>query len=155
MRRGRAKMRRIATTTRKTIAPLLPPLLLLLPLLPPLPPLLPLPSLLLLPLPPPQAAGRHASFATTASDQALAAVAAAWRSGLQRCTVAAAADSRMPSLTPVFSCFLSVCLFHVAQNTMFHLFRPRSTYVLCILLSGIPAGIPESGIPDQINLALE
>jgi hypothetical protein len=35
------------------------------------------------------------------------------------------------------------------------LYRPTSTYVLCILSYGIPAGIPESGIPDQINLALE
>jgi len=67
-------------------------------------------------------AGRHASFAATASDQAVAAVAAVRHSGLRRCTVAAAADSRMPLLTPVFSCFLSVCVFHVAQNTMFHLY---------------------------------
>jgi hypothetical protein len=66
-------------------------------------------------------AGRHhASSAAAASDQAVAAVAAAWRSGLRRCMVAAAADSRMPSLTPVFLCFLSVCFFQVAQNTMFH-----------------------------------
>ena len=35
------------------------------------------------------------------------------------------------------------------------LYRPTSTYLLRILPSGIPAGIPESGIPDQINLALE
>ena len=34
-------------------------------------------------------------------------------------------------------------------------YRPTSTYILCILPSGIPAGIPESGIPDHINLALE
>jgi len=80
------------------------------------------------------------------------AVVAARRSGFRRCTVAAAADSRMPSLTPVFLCFLSVCLFYVAQNTMFHLYRPTSTYVLLILPSGIPAGIPEFGISDQINL---
>jgi len=74
-------------------------------------------------------AGRHASFTATAPDQAVAAVAATWRSGLRRCTVlAAAADSRMPSLTPVFSCFLSVCLFHVAQNTMFHLYLQVRTY---------------------------
>ena len=35
------------------------------------------------------------------------------------------------------------------------LYRPTSTYVLRILPYGIPAGIPESGILDQINLALE
>jgi hypothetical protein len=47
-------------------------------------------------------AGRQASSAATASDQAVAAVAAARRSGLRRGAVAAAADGRMPSLTPVF-----------------------------------------------------
>jgi len=35
------------------------------------------------------------------------------------------------------------------------LYRPTSMYILRILPSGIPAGIPESGIPNQINLALE
>ena len=50
-------------------------------------------------------AGRHASSAATACDQAVAAVAAAWRSGLRWCMVAAATDSRMPSLTPVFFVF--------------------------------------------------
>jgi hypothetical protein len=35
---------------------------------------------------------------------------------LWRCVVAAAADSRMPSLTPVFFDLLTECLLHVAQN---------------------------------------
>jgi len=34
-------------------------------------------------------------------------------------------------------------------------YGPTSTYVLRILPSGLLAGIPESRIPDQINLALE
>ena len=64
--------------------------------------------------------GRHASSAASASDQAVAAGAAAWHSGLRRGGVAAVADSRIPSLTPVFFCLLSECLLHLAQNTMFH-----------------------------------
>jgi hypothetical protein len=44
--------------------------------------------------------GRHASSATAASAQAVAAVAAAWCSGLQRGAEAAA--SRMPSPAPAF-----------------------------------------------------
>jgi len=47
-------------------------------------------------------AGCHASSAATASDQAVAELAAAWHSGLRWGAVAAAADSRMPSLTLVF-----------------------------------------------------
>jgi hypothetical protein len=39
-------------------------------------------------------------------------------SGLRRCAVAAA-DSRMPSLTPVFFVLLPECSLHVAQNTPF------------------------------------
>jgi len=35
------------------------------------------------------------------------------------------------------------------------LYRHTRTYILRILPSGILAGIPECGIPDQINLALE
>jgi len=69
-------------------------------------------------------AGRHTSFAATASDQAVAAVAAARHSGLRRCTIAAAADSRMPLLTPVFSCFLRGTEYHVSPSI------PTSTYVL-------------------------
>jgi hypothetical protein len=63
-------------------------------------------------------AGCLASSAATASDQA---VAAAWRSNsdMQWGMVAPAADFRIPSLTPVFLCFLSECSLHVAQNTMF------------------------------------
>ncbi len=34
-------------------------------------------------------------------------------------------------------------------------YRPTSTNVLRILSSGLLAGIPESRIPDQINLDLE
>ena len=69
--------------------------------------------------------GRHtSSVATVASDQAVAAVAAARHSGLRWGTVAAAADSRMPLLTPFLSCLLSECLLHVAQNTMFHVSIP-------------------------------
>jgi len=65
-------------------------------------------------------AGIHTSSADTASVQAVAAVVAARHSGLQRNAVAAAADSRMPSLTPAFFVFLTKCLLHMAQNTMFH-----------------------------------
>ena len=78
--------------------------------------------------------GHNASSAATASDQAVAAVTAARRSGLRRGAVAAAADGRMPSLTPFFLCLHSKCSLHVAQNTMFW-----------VLPSGIPAGIPDSG----------
>jgi hypothetical protein len=77
-------------------------------------------------------AGRHASSATTAtaSDQAVAAVAAAQRSGLRLGAVAAVADSRIPSLTPVFLCHLSEYVLHVAQNTMFHgSFPPDSSRI--------------------------
>jgi len=90
-------------------------------------------------------AGRHARSAATASDQAVAAVAAARRSSMQRCTLAAAADSRMPLLTPVFLSFLIECPFHLAQNTMFHGSFP-------------PELRPDSGfqrIPEQIDLAPE
>jgi hypothetical protein len=55
----------------------------------------------------------------------VAAAAAAWRSGLGRGAVAAAADSRMPSLTPVFLCLLSKCLLHVAQNHVHGSFPPE------------------------------
>jgi len=55
-------------------------------------------------------AGHHSSSAATASDQAVTAVTAARRSSLRWGTVAAAADSRMPSLTPVFFVFfVNVC----------------------------------------------
>jgi len=47
--------------------------------------------------------GCGASSTATASDQAVAAVATARSSGLRQGVVAAAADSRMPLLTPVFS----------------------------------------------------
>jgi len=75
-------------------------------------------------------AGLHASSAASVSDHAVAAVAASWRRGLQRGTVAAAADSRMPLFTSAFFVFLTKCLLHVAQNTMFHgsfppTFRPE------------------------------
>ena len=63
-------------------------------------------------------AGRHASSTATASDQAVAAARRS-NSDVQRGMVAPAADFRIPSLTPVFLCFLSECSLHVAQNTMF------------------------------------
>ena len=81
------KRRRITTTTRKRIAPL--------------------------PATAAATAGRHASSAATASDQAVAsvaAVAAARHSGLRWGAVAAAADSRMPLLTLVF--FMSFHTWH-------------------------------------------
>jgi len=63
--------------------------------------------------------GLHTSSVTTVSDQAVAAAAAARHSGLQRGMVAVAADSRMPSLPPVFVAFLTECVLHMAHNTMF------------------------------------
>ena len=84
--------------------------------------------------------GCNTSSAAIASDQAVAAVATARSSGLRQGVVAAAADNRMPSLTPVFSCLLSECSLHVAQNTMFHGSFPPD-----------PGRIPDSGfrIPDS------
>ena len=41
-----------------------------------------------------------------------------WRQhGVAACAVAAAADSRMPLLTPAFFVFFTKCLLHVAQKT--------------------------------------
>jgi hypothetical protein len=57
----------------------------------------------------------------------------AWRHAVA--AAVAAADSRMPSLTPVFFVLLTECSLHVAQNTHF---------------KGLP-----SGILEQINLAHE
>ena len=131
---------------RKRIALLPPPLP---PLSPPLPPPPPLPPLLLLPLPPPHRMLprqlRH--YYLCSSSGSSGGSSGGSSSGLRWCKVAAAADSRMPSLTPAFcvvlvcklnvchtwqrmQCLLSECLLHVAQNTMSR-----------VLPSGILAGI--------------
>ena len=85
-RRGQAKRRRITTTTRKRIA-LLPPLL---------PPLCCYRCRHR--MPPCQL--RHYCLCSSSGSSGSSS------SGLRRCAVAAAADSRMPSLTPVFLFFL-------------------------------------------------
>jgi hypothetical protein len=95
--------------------------------------LLLLPPLLLLPLPPLQASMPAPPLLTLIKQWQQ------WRQhGVADCTLAAAADSRMPSLTPAFFVFLTKCLLHVAQNTMFHGsfppdFRPDSGFWILAL----------------------
>ena len=78
-------------------------------------------------------------------QRAVAAVVAAWCSGLRWGVEAAA--SRMPSLTPAF-CVVLVHRLHVCY--MWH----RMQYSR-VLPSRIPAGSGFCWIPEQINLALE
>jgi len=61
-------------------------------------------------------------------------------SGLRRCVVAVAADSRMLSLTPVF---------------LFFLLNVRYTWHRIHLVEGPSLRNSGSGIPEQINLSLE
>ena len=124
-RRGQARRSRITTTTRKRIAPLPPPL----------PPLCCYRCRHR--MPPHQL--RHYCLCSSSGSSGSSS------SGLRRCAVAAAADSRMPSLTPVFFVLLTECSLHVAQNTPCRgSFPPEFR----IQNSG-------SKIPEQINLSLE
>jgi len=100
------------------------------------------PPLLLLPLPPLQASMPVPPLLTLIKQWQQW-----WQHGVAACMVAAAADSRMPSLTPAFFVLLTkcLCLLHMAQNTMFHGSFP-------------PEFWPYSGfwkISEQIILALE
>ena len=88
-------------------------------------------------------AGCLASSAATASDQAVAAARRS-NSDVQRGMVAPAADFRIPSLTPVFLCFLSECSLHVTE---YHVKGPS------LWNSGRDSGFCR--IPEQLNLALE
>ena len=93
--------------------------------------------------------------------QAVAAVAAVRCSGLR----GSSSKQNVIADTCFLCCFLvrklNVCYMwhsivrYCGRGHGSFLYRPTSTYVLHILPSGNPAGIPKSGIPDQINLALE
>ncbi len=60
-----------------------------------------------------------------------------------------------PQATLKANCRRMVVSYGIVAEVTGPSYRPTSTYLLHSLPSGIPAGISESGIPDQINLALE